>query len=74
MNLEKGAFGNPAEYQTLLLFWTIMENLHYPLATEAKQQVQGRLQEQQQIQMQQMAMQQLQNQTMGGVANGLPSM
>ena len=29
MNLEKGAFGNPAEYQTLLLFWTIMENLHY---------------------------------------------
>lgn len=74
MNLEKGAFGNPAEYQTLLLFWTIMENLHYPLATEAKQQIQERLQEQQQMQMQQLAMQQLQNQTMGGVANGLPSM
>ena len=68
-NLEKGCFGNPTEYQTLVMFWTIMEGLHYPLATEIKQQMEQRLQEQQM----QMA-QQAQMQQMGGMGNGMPTL
>ena len=77
-NLEKGCFGNPTEYQTLVMFWTIMEGLHYPLATEIKQQMQQRLQEQQMMQqqaMQMQAMQQRQNAMItGGAPNGMPGM
>jgi hypothetical protein len=43
--------------QSLLTFWTIMEGLHYPLASEVKQQLSERL-EQQQMQQQMMAQQQ----------------
>ena len=60
------------------MFWTIMEGLHYPLATEIKQQMQQRLQEQQMMQqqaMQMQAMQQRQNaMRTGGVPNGMPGM
>ena len=31
-NLQEGAFGNPQEPQTLLLFWGLMETLGYPMA------------------------------------------
>ena len=30
MNLQTGAFGNPQETETLILFWSKMEELHYP--------------------------------------------
>ena len=30
MNLQTGAFGDPAQTETLILFWTKMEELHYP--------------------------------------------
>jgi hypothetical protein len=40
MNLSSGAMGNPQEISTLIRFWTIMESLHYPKATEMKQQLQ----------------------------------
>ena len=30
MNLQSGAFGNPTEIETLILFWSKMEELHYP--------------------------------------------
>ena len=72
-NLEKGCFGNPQDYQTLVMFWTIMEGLHYPLATEIKQQMQRRLEEQQMMQQQAMQMQ-MQQRAMGGVPNGMPGM
>lgn len=73
-NLEKGCFGNPQDYQTLVMFWTIMEGLHYPLATEIKQQMQKRLEEQQMMQQQAMQMQAMQQRAMGGVPNGMPGM
>lgn len=47
MNLENGCFGDPTDLQTLISFWTIMEGLHYPLASEVKQQLQERLAQQQ---------------------------
>ena len=40
MNLDTGAMGNPQEISTLIRFWTIMESLHYPKATQIKQQLQ----------------------------------
>ena len=74
-NLEKGCFGNPQDYQTLIMFWTIMEGLHYPLATEIKQQMQKRLEEQQIMQQQAMQMQAMQQlQQRGQMVNGMPGM
>lgn len=34
MNLQTGAFGDPTELDTLILFWTKMRGLHYPLAED----------------------------------------
>lgn len=36
MNLQTGAFGNPAATETLILFWAKMEELHYPGAGSTK--------------------------------------
>lgn len=36
MNLQTGAFGDPAATETLILFWTKMEELHYPGAAKTK--------------------------------------
>ena len=58
MNLENGCFGDPTDMQSLLTFWTIMEGLHYPLASEVKQQLSERLEQQQQMLAQQQAMMQ----------------
>ena len=55
MNLENGCFGDPTAMQSHLTFWTIMEGLHYPLASEVKQQLSERL-AQQQMKAQQQAM------------------
>lgn len=62
MNLENGCFGDPADMQSLLTFWTIMEGLHYPLASEVKQQLTERLEQQQA--MQAMAQQTMMQQSM----------
>lgn len=36
MNLESGAFGDHTRLETLILFWSKMELLHYPGASETK--------------------------------------
>lgn len=60
--LQLGAFGNPGDINTLLLFWTKLELLHYPGASDTKEYL-TKLQEQQMaLQQQQMAMQQMQQQ------------
>lgn len=60
MNLESGAFGNPAEIDTLLIFWSKMEQLHYPGAAEVKTKLEERLKQQKQdaLMQQQMQLQQ----------------
>lgn len=63
MNLQTGAFGDPASTETLILFWSKMEMLHYPGAGETKSFLEEKLQreqQQQQMMQQQMAMQQAQ--------------
>jgi hypothetical protein len=58
MNLQTGAFGDPANTETLILFWTKMELLHYPGSAETKQYLEQQLERERQAQMQQMQMQQ----------------
>lgn len=55
LNLQTGAFGNPQDPQTLILFWTKMEDLHYPGAGETR----AYLEEQAQRQMMQQQMAQM---------------
>lgn len=43
MNLQTGAFGDPARTDTLILFWSKMEQLHYPGSAETKQFLEERL-------------------------------
>lgn len=67
MNLQTGAFGDPANVNTLILFWTKMSMLHYPGAEDtldylkemlAQQQQQQMMQQQQQMMMQRAQMEQ----------------
>ena len=55
-NLVSGAFGNPQELETLILFWGKMEQLHYPGAKETKAYLEDRLQAQQEQMMMQQQM------------------
>lgn len=72
MNLQTGAFGDPSQLQTLILFWSQMETLHYPMAAEAKQYLEQQLQQQQAaMQQQMMQMQAAQQAQMGQAAAGL---
>ena len=82
MNLQSGAFGDPKSIETLILFWTKMEMLHYPGAGETRKFLEKRLQREQQqamqikqIQQQAMQIQQLQQQVQQLIAlfkqNGL---
>lgn len=59
-NLQAGAFGNPQDPRTLILFWGKMEELHYPGAAETKAYLEDLLAQQQQQMQQQMQMQQAQ--------------
>ena len=78
MNLQTGAFGDPSSTETLILFWSNMEELHYPGAGETKKYLEKRLQQEQQraaqaqqmqIQLQLLAMQnQQRGQQLGAVA------
>ncbi len=63
LNLQSGAFGDPSQLETLILFWSKMEELHYPGAGQAKKVLEQRLQ-QQQLQMQQQMMMQQQQMAM----------
>lgn len=45
-NLQTGAFGDPTAVETLILFWTKMEELHYPGAGSTKQALEERMRRQ----------------------------
>jgi len=60
LNLQTGAFGNPQDPATLILFWSKMEQLHYPGAGETKAYLEQQLQRQMMMQQQQMQMQAIQ--------------
>lgn len=56
MNLQTGAFGDPESLDTLILFWTKMDMLHYPGAGETKRYLEEKLRAQQEQQQAMMAM------------------
>lgn len=44
MNFQTGAFGNPQDIDTQILFWGMMANQHYPNAAEVKAQLEQKKQ------------------------------
>lgn len=58
LNLTSGAFGDPNNLETLILFWRKMETLHYPDAGQTRMYLERQLQRQQAMQAQMMAEQQ----------------
>ena len=76
-NLQSGAFGDPTDLQTLILYWTKMEQLHYPGSSETKAFMEMRYQQQlqaQAIQQQQMMQMQAQAQQMNAQADAMQAM
>ena len=61
-HLRAGAYGNPQDINALIIYWTNMEELHYPGAGNTKQLLEGQRQQQMQAAMaqQQVAMAQQQ--------------
>lgn len=63
MNLQTGAFGDPTDIDTLILFWQKMAEQHYPMAEETKEWLENKkandmlLAQQQAMQQQQMQVQ-----------------
>ena len=72
-NLEGGAFGDPTDLETLILFWAKMEELHYPGAAQTKKHLEEKMQRQEEMAAQQAAAQQaaMQGDMPGGGA-GVP--
>lgn len=58
-NLQTGAFGDPTDIETLILFWAKMEELHYPGAGQTKKHLEEKAQRMQQ------EMQRMQQQAQG---------
>lgn len=56
LQYDKGAYGNPGQDETRLLYWELMEELHYPLAASAKKAIKERIEKQADIIQQQIAM------------------
>lgn len=46
MNLQTGAFGDPADPETLIMFWEMMAGQHYPGAAEIRERLEKKRQEQ----------------------------
>lgn len=49
LNFTSGAYGPTTDFNTLIIFWSIMDKLHYPGAKIALNQLNNRLKEQQQM-------------------------
>lgn len=71
-NLQTGAFGDPTDIETLILFWAKMEELHYPGAGQTKKHLEEKVQRMQQEmqRMQQQAQGTPQETPEGGAAAG----
>lgn len=68
-NFVSGAFGNPAEIDTLIFYWQAMDKLHYPEAASVLERLTQR-KAQRAAMAQQMVNQQQQTVNNGGVNNG----
>lgn len=64
-NLQTGAFGDPTDIETLILFWAKMEELHYPGAGQTKKHLEEKAQRAEEMQRMQAEMQRMQQQAQG---------
>lgn len=73
-NLQTGAFGDPTDIETLILFWAKMEELHYPGAGQTKKHLEEKAQRAEEMQRMQAEMQRMQQemQHMQQQAQGTP--
>lgn len=55
-NFDSGAFGNQQDINVLIMYWTMMKELHYPLAGTVLKQLEQRKEQQEQLAMQQQQM------------------
>lgn len=53
LNFTSGAYGNPQDLQTIVMYWQMMDTLHYPGAKQALKFASERVQEQQEMAKQQ---------------------
>lgn len=65
-NFEAGAFGDPRDINVLIMYWTMMKEMHYPIAAHVLKTLseQKQRQEQQMMMQQQMQQQMMQQQMM----------
>ena len=61
LNFSSGAYGNPQDVQTIVMFWQMMDSLHYPGAKQALRFASQRAEQQAQMQMQQTEIENTQN-------------
>ena len=71
--LQAGAFGDPTNLNTLILYWTSMEQEHYPGASEKKQYIKEQLAAQQEAMQQQVMQQAMLQQTAMQTQNTAPA-
>ena len=64
-NLQTGAFGDPTDIETLILFWAKMEELHYPGAGQTKKHLEEKAQRAEEMQRMQEEMRRMQQQAQG---------
>lgn len=64
-NLQTGAFGDPTDIETLILFWAKMEELHYPGAGQTKKHLEEKAQRAEEMQRMQEEMRRAQQQAQG---------
>ncbi len=70
-HLQAGAYGNPGELETLILYWTKMDLLHYPGAGETKAYLEKKLEAQKEAMMQMQQAQMAAAQQAAGRGGGL---
>lgn len=61
INFQQGAYGDPTQLTTLLIFWLNMEKAHYPWAHDNVERIKEEIQRQQEIAQYQQQIQQLNN-------------
>ena len=55
-NFESGAFGNPQDINVLIMYWTMMKEMHYPIAGTVLKNLESQKERQEQMAMQQQQM------------------
>lgn len=70
-HLQAGAFGDPTQTQTLILYWRKMDLLHYPGAAETLSYLEERMQQEQMAAQQQAMMQQAMMQAQAAQRGGM---